>query len=53
MKTDNFTFHDYYNIDDLLSDEHIMIRKATRDWVKKEVSPTIESICQSAKFDLK
>jgi len=51
MKTDNFTFHDYYNIDDLLSDEHIMIRKATRDWVKKEVSPTIESICQSAKFD--
>ena len=51
MKTDNFTFHDYYNIDDLLSDEHIMVRKATRDWVKKEVSPTIESICQSAKFD--
>jgi alkylation response protein AidB-like acyl-CoA dehydrogenase len=28
-----------------------MIRKATRDWVKKEISPKIESICQSAKFD--
>jgi len=51
MKKDNFTFHDYYGIDDLLSNEHIMIRKATRDWVKKEISPKIESICQSAKFD--
>ena len=51
MKTDNFTFHDYYNVDDLLSDEHIMVRKATRAWIKKEISPKIESICQSAKFD--
>lgn len=51
MKTDNFTYHDYYNIDDLLTDEHIMVRKATRNWVKKAVSPKIESICQSAKFD--
>jgi alkylation response protein AidB-like acyl-CoA dehydrogenase len=51
MKTDNYTFHDYYNVDDLLSDEHIMVRKATRSWVKKEVSPKIEAICQSAKFD--
>ncbi len=53
MKTDNFTFHDYYNVDDLLSDEQLLVRKATRDWVKKEVSPTIEAICQSAKFDPK
>ena len=41
MATDQFQGHDYYNVDDLLTDEHKMVRDAARDWVKKEVSPII------------
>lgn len=51
MKTDNFQFHDYFNVDELLSQEHLLVRKATRDWVKKNVSPIIEEVCQSAIFE--
>ncbi|WBL25970.1 acyl-CoA dehydrogenase family protein [Zunongwangia sp. HGR-M22] len=50
MKTDLFTAPDYYNIDDLLNDEHKMVREATRSWVKKEVSPIIEDAAQKAEF---
>ena len=35
-KTDNFHSPDYYNIDDLLTDEHKLIRKAIRDFVKRK-----------------
>lgn len=52
MKTDNYDYHDYYQIDDLLSEEHLMVRKSVRKWIKKEVSPRIEEICQSGNFDL-
>jgi len=50
MATDLFQAPDYYNLDDLLSEEHIMVRDATRDWVKREVSPIIEEACQKAEF---
>jgi len=50
MKTDNFQSPDYYNLDALLSDEHKMVRDATRDWVKREVSPIIEEAAQKAEF---
>ena len=50
MKTDNFQSPDYYNIDDLLSDEHKLIRNTVRDWVKKEVSPIIEDYAQKAEY---
>ncbi len=50
MKTDNFQSPDYYNVDDLLTDEHKMVRQATRDWVKREVSPIIEEAAQKAEF---
>jgi len=49
-KTDNFHSPDYYIIDDLLTDEHKLIRKTIRDFVKKEVSPIIEEACQTCKF---
>ncbi len=42
VKTDLYEHHDYYNIDDLLEEEHLMAREAIKDWVKKEVSPIIE-----------
>lgn len=50
MKTDQFQAPDYYNIDDLLSDEHKMVRDAAREWVKREVSPIIEAAAQKAEF---
>lgn len=50
MSTDNFQSPDYYNLDALLSDEHKMVRDATREWVKREVSPIIEDAAQKADF---
>ena len=50
MKADLFQAPDYYNIDDLLTDEHKLIRESARDWVKRDVSPIIEEYAQKAKF---
>lgn len=50
MKPDLFQAPDYYNIDELLTDEHRMVRDAAREWVKKEVSPIIEDAAQQATF---
>jgi glutaryl-CoA dehydrogenase len=50
MKQDTFQAPDYYNIDDLLTEEHRMIRQAARDWVKRDVSPIIEEAAQKAEF---
>ncbi|MBB68506.1 MAG: acyl-CoA dehydrogenase [Flavobacteriaceae bacterium] len=50
MKPDVFEAPDYYNIDDLLSEEHKLVRAAARDWVKRDVSPIIESYAQKAEF---
>ncbi|TYP77237.1 acyl-CoA dehydrogenase family protein [Aquimarina intermedia] len=50
MKPDLFQAPDYYQIDDLLSDEHKMVRDAARSWVKREVSPIIEEYAQRAEF---
>mgnify|MGYP001319781532 FL=1 len=52
MKKDNFTSPDYFNMDDLLTDEHKLIRSATREWVKKNISPIIEQSCQEANFPM-
>lgn len=50
MKPDLFEAPDYYNIDDLLSDEHKLVRDAARAWVKRDVSPIIEEAAQKAEF---
>lgn len=39
---DRFQYHDYYLVDDLLTDEQLLAREAVRSWVKQEVSPIIE-----------
>lgn len=52
MKTDQFKHPDYYNLDDLYSDEHKLIRDAAREWVKKEVSPIIEDHYEKATFPM-
>ena len=50
MKPDLFEAPDYYNIDDLLTEEHKLIRDAARAWVKRDVSPIIEEAAQTATF---
>lgn len=50
MKTDLFEAPDYYNLDELLSDEHKLVRDAAREWVKRSVSPIIEDYAQRAEF---
>jgi len=50
MRTDNYQHHDYYLVDELLSEEHKLIRDTVRAWVKKEVTPIIEDVCQKATF---
>jgi len=49
-RTDLFESPDYYLMDELLSDEHKLIRSSVRDWVKKSVSPIIEDYAQRAEF---
>ena len=50
MSVDLFQSPDYYHLDDLLTEEHKLVRDATREWVKREVSPIIEDAAQEAKF---
>lgn len=50
MASDQFEAPDYYAVDELLTDEHKLVRNATRDWVKREVTPIIEDYAQKAEF---
>ena len=50
MSTDRFQPHDYYMMDDMLTEEHKLIREAARAWVMKEVSPIIEDYYERAEF---
>lgn len=52
MKTDLYVHPDYYNLDDLLTEEHKMIRDAARAWVKKEMSPIIDEHYEKATFPM-
>ena len=50
MKPDLFEAPDYYNLDDLFTEEHLLVRDAARQWVKRDVSPIIEEYAQKAEF---
>jgi len=52
MKPDLFEAPDYYNLDELLTDEHKLVRDAAREWVKRDVSPIIEEYAQKAEFPM-
>lgn len=41
---------DYYLIDELISEEHILIRESVRQWVNGELLPDIEDYAQRAVF---
>lgn len=47
---DRYVAHDFYGVDDLLSEEHILIRNSVRTWVKKELSPIIEFCAENNMF---
>lgn len=49
-KADLFESPDFYEIDDLLTEEHKLIRQSMRDFVKREISPIIEDCAQKAQF---
>lgn len=50
MTQDTYQHQDYYNIDDLLTDEHKIVRDSIRDWVKTKLSPVINDYAQKAEF---
>lgn len=50
MSQDLYQAPDYFQMDELLTEEHKLIRDAAREWVKKQVSPIIEDACQKAEF---
>ncbi len=50
MKTDLYTHPDYYGMDNMLSEEHKLVREAARAWVKKEVSPLLMNITKKRHF---
>jgi glutaryl-CoA dehydrogenase len=50
MSQDLFQAPDYYQLDELFTEEQILVRNAAREWVKREVSPIIEEAAQQAKF---
>ena len=50
MAQDLYQAPDYYNLDELLTEEHKLIRDSAREWVKRDISPIIEEACQKAEF---
>ena len=50
MSQDLFVSPDYFAVDELLTDEHKLIRQSVRDYVKKEISPIIEDYAQRSEF---
>ena len=50
MRTDLYQGHDYYLLDELLTEEHKLIRETAREWVKKQVSPIIEVAAEKCEF---
>jgi len=51
-KPDLYNHPDYYLMDELLTEEHKLIRQSVRDWVKKDLSPIIEDVAQKATFPM-
>jgi len=49
-KQDQYIQPDYYLLDELLTEEHKLIRASVREYVKRELSPIIEDVAQKAQF---
>ena len=53
MSQDLYQSPDYFLMDELLSEEHKLIRDTARGWVKREISPIIEESCKKSEFPKK
>jgi glutaryl-CoA dehydrogenase len=47
---DDFDSPDFYLIDELFTEEHLLVRGAMRDFVKQEITPFIEEWAQNSHF---
>ncbi len=47
-----YTPPDYYLVDELLSDEHKLVRNAVREWVDRSVIPIIDDAAQNHTFPI-
>jgi len=47
---DQFSHPDFYNMDDLLTEEHLLVRDSVRNYVKRELSPIIEACAENNYF---
>lgn len=47
-RVDRYQGHDYYMLDQLLDQDHLLARDAVRTWVKSEVTPIIEEYAEKA-----
>ncbi len=47
---DLYTQPDYYGVDELLTEEHLLIKDSVRAFVKAEISPIIEEYAQKSEF---
>jgi glutaryl-CoA dehydrogenase len=52
VRMDLFESPDYYQLDELFSEEQLMVRAAVRDYVKKSITPIIEDYAQKAEFPI-
>ncbi|MGE4541793.1 MAG: acyl-CoA dehydrogenase family protein [Bacteroidales bacterium] len=52
MSSSNYISLDYFNLDELFSEEHKIIRSSIRDWVNRSVKPIIEDYTQRAEFPI-
>jgi glutaryl-CoA dehydrogenase len=50
VRADLFESPDYYQLDELMSEENLMVRDAVRTYVKNEISPIIEEYAQKSEF---
>ena len=50
MAEDRFEHPDFYAVDELLTEEHKLVRSSLRNFVKREISPIIEEYNQRAEF---
>jgi glutaryl-CoA dehydrogenase len=50
MMQDKYVHPDYYAIDELLTEEHKIIRESIRTWVKQKLSPVINDYAQKSEF---
>ena len=52
MAQDLYQAPDYFQLDELLNEEHKLVRDAAREWVKRDITPMIEEAAQKAEFPM-